>query len=153
MAGGTVAHAQLAARVIRLLGNALEAHCEVFSSDLKVRIEATDLSAFPDASVVCGPTTTAAIDPNAITNPTLVIEVTSNSTEDYDRGDKLSHYKQLPSVKAVLFVSHRRPRVTAVSRTSTGWEEREFRGGERVELVDPSVLLDVDALYDGVELE
>ena len=153
MAGGTVTHAQLTARVIRLLGNTLKEGCDVFSSDLKVRIDATDLSAFPDASVVCGAAERATIDQNAITNPILLIEVTSRSTEDYDRGDKLSHYKQLPSLEAVIFVSHRRAQITVVSRTTTGWEERHFRGGERVELADPAVVLEVDAIYEGVDLE
>src|SRR5688572_26967545 len=102
MAGGTPAHADLAASAMRLLGNALSGRCRVSSSDLKVRIEATDLSTFPDATVVCGERTTSATDKNAVTNPTLLVEVTSNSTEDYDRGEKLSHYQQCPSVQAVL---------------------------------------------------
>ena len=74
-----------------------------------------DLSTFPDVTVVCGEREVAAIDRNAVTNPTLLVEVTSNSTEDYDRGEKLNHYKQCPSVQAVLFVSHRLPRVTVIS--------------------------------------
>jgi Uma2 family endonuclease len=112
MPGGTPAHADLAASMTRLLGNGLLGRCRVSSSDLKVRIAATDLSTFPDVSVVCGPREVATIDPNAVTNPTLLIEVTGHSTEDYDRGDKLGHYKQLPSLAAVLFVSHRRAQVT-----------------------------------------
>jgi len=152
MAVGTVAHAELSARIIRLLGNALPPGCHVYSSDLKVRIEETDLSAFPDASVVCGSTQTSPLDPNAVTNPTLLIEVTSRSTEDYDRGDKLGHYKQLPSLRAVLFVSHRRKQVTVVERTDGAWQEREVRGGETVSFGDPALQLPVDALYEGIDL-
>jgi Uma2 family endonuclease len=95
----------------------------------------------------------AAIDPNAITNPTLLVEVTSNSTEDYDRGEKLGHYKQLPSLVAVLFVSHRRPQVTVVERTPSGWQQREARAAEQVTLEHPSVSFSVDDLYAGIELE
>ena len=102
MAGGTPSHADLGASMTRLLGNALLGRCRVSSSDLKVRIEATDLTTFPDVSVVCGDRETAKIDPNAVVNPTLLVEVTSPSTEDYDRGEKLSHYKQLESLQAVL---------------------------------------------------
>lgn len=131
MAGGTPAHADLAAAVIRLLGNALEEGCRVSSSDLKVRIEATDLSAFPDVTVACGERRFAAVDKNALVNPTLLVEVTSNSTEDYDRGEKLNHYKQCSSVSAVLIVSHRRRQVTVVERAGTGWQVREFRSGEK----------------------
>ena len=85
------------------------------------RTVTADLSAFPDASVVCGEVEAPAIDPHAVTNPSLLVEVTSRSTEDYDRGDKLSHYKQLASLQAVVFVSHRHRRVTVVSRVGAGW--------------------------------
>lgn len=153
MAGGTIAHAQLAAAVIRTLGAALPGTCAVFTSDLKVRVDATDLSTFPDVSVVCGPVVASPIDAHAVTNATLLVEVTSRSTEDYDRGDKLSHYKQLPSLRAVLFVSHREARITVVSRTASGWSERDVRVGEVVELPDPRVTFPVDAIYAGVALD
>lgn len=152
MAGGTPAHAELAASIIRLLGNALLGSCRVWSSDLKVRLEATDLSTFPDVTVVCGDQRLADNDKNAITNPTLLVEVTSNSTEDYDRGEKLNHYKQCESLKAVLFVSHRRPQVTVVARGKAGWEQLEYRPGERVVLSEPPCALEVDELYAGVSL-
>jgi Uma2 family endonuclease len=153
MAGGTPAHAALAASSTRLLGNALVGRCLVFSSDLKVRIEATDLSTFPDVTVVCGPREVARIDPNAVVNPTLLVEVTSASTEDYDRGDKLGHYKQLPSVRAVLVISHRRPQVTVVERTAEGWTQRDHRGGESVMLTNPALSIPVDELYAGIQLD
>jgi Uma2 family endonuclease len=153
MAGGTPAHAELAASITRLLGNALLGRCRVASSDLKVRIEQTDLSTFPDATVVCGERRVAAIDRNAVTNPSVLVEVTSNSTEDYDRGEKLNNYKQCPSVSAVLFVSHRRPQVTAVVRTASGWSQHEVRSGEEFQLQDPSLSFSVDELYDGIVLD
>jgi Uma2 family endonuclease len=62
MAGGSPAHADLAAAMMRLLGNALLGRCRISSSDLKVRIEATDLSTFPDVTVVCGERRVATID-------------------------------------------------------------------------------------------
>lgn len=55
MPGGTMAHAALGAAITRVLGQALLGKCQVFSSDLKIRVEASDLSTFPDVSVVCGP--------------------------------------------------------------------------------------------------
>lgn len=153
MAGGTPAHADLAAAMIRLLGNALLGSCRVSSSDLKVRVEATDLSTFPDVSVVCGERQVSPSDKNAVINPTLLVEVTSNSTEDYDRGEKLNHYKQCESLKAVLFVSHRRPRVSVVTRSASRWEQREYRSGQRIDLVEPRLGLEVDELYAGIQLD
>lgn len=93
------------------------------------------------------------IDANAITNPTVLVEVTSKSTEDYNRGDKLSHYKQLPALRAVLFISHRTRTITLVERTTTGWDEREFRAGEVVALASPEAAFAVDDVYDGITLD
>lgn len=153
MAGGTRAHAELSARVIAVLHRALPSGCRLATSDLKVRVDASDLSTFPDVSVVCGEPMVASIDANAITNPSLLVEVTSKSTEDYDRGDKLSHYKQIPALKVVLFVSHRTRRVTIVERAMTGWVERECRAGEQVSLQTPSVTFAVDDVYADIVLD
>ncbi len=152
MAGGTIAHAELSAAAIRILARVLP-ECRVFTSDLKVRIEATDLSTFPDVSVLCGKLERSTLDAEALTNPTLLVEVTSKSTEDYDRGDKLSHYKQLPSVRAILIVSHRSQRVTIVERSGGGWVEREARSGEVVRLIVPGLEFPVDELYSGITLD
>lgn len=152
MAGGTPAHADLAASITRLLGNALSGTFRVSSSDLKVRVEATDLSTFPDVTVVCGAREVANVDKNAVTNPTLLVEVTSSSTEDYDRGEKLSHYKQCESLRAVVFVSHRRPQVTLVERVDGVWAQREFRAGDMVHVSSPLVEFAVDELYAGISL-
>jgi Uma2 family endonuclease len=153
MAGGTPAHADLAAAVTHLLVRTLGEGCRVSSSDLKVRIDATDLTTFPDVTVVCGPRELSRLDPHAVTNPTLLVEVTSRSTEDYDRGEKLSNYKQLPSLRAVLFVSHRRPHITLVVRVEGGWDVRELRLGEELVLEEPSLRFAVAELYRGIELE
>lgn len=153
MAGGTPTHADLAAAATGLLVNALRGRCRVSSSDLKVRIEATDLSAFPDVTVVCGERRVSSRDKNAVTNPTLLVEVTSHSTEDYDRGEKLSHYKQCQSVATVMIVSHRRPQITLIERTAAGWEQREVRSGEEVVLRQPALRFLVDDLYAGIVLE
>lgn len=153
MAGGTPLHADLSASMTRLLGNALLDRCRVSSSDLKVRIEATGLSTFPDVTVVCGERLVATIDPNAVVNPTLLVEVTSRSTEDYDRGDKLSHYKQIPSLQAVLIVSHRRPSVTIIERRHGQFDVSEVRAGEKVALLSLQLEISVDEIYRGLSLE
>ncbi|HET9931249.1 MAG TPA: Uma2 family endonuclease [Polyangiaceae bacterium] len=153
MAGGTPTHADLAASMTRLIGNALLGRCRVSSSDLKVRLEATGLSTFPDVTVVCGERMLSPIDRNAIVNPTVVVEVTSQSTEDYDRGEKLNHYQQCPSVRAVIFVSHRRPQLTLLRRTPGGFEQSEHHTGESLELDEPRLSLSVDEVYAGIALD
>lgn len=146
MAGGTPEHGALAMQFVRVISATLPSACVVFSSDVKIRVTASDLATYPDVSIVCGETIPATDDANAITNPRFLIEVTSPSTEDYDRGDKLSQYKQLSSLEAVLIISHRAKRVTVVSRSGAKWAERNVRGGERVEIAD-AFAFDVDDLY------
>src|ERR1051326_683264 len=80
MGGGTPDHAALAAAVIGLLRTCLPPSCRVFTSDLRIRTS-TGLSTYPDAAVVCGKTVRAGDDPIAVTNPCLLVEVTSPSTE------------------------------------------------------------------------
>jgi Uma2 family endonuclease len=83
----------------------------------------------------------------------VLVEVTSNSSEDYDRGEKLNHYEQCPSVQAVLIVSHRRANVTVIARSMQGWEQRECRSGQQVELQKPQLTVGVDELYTGIVLD
>lgn len=153
MAGGTPTHAALAAAAIGVYRQALLGRCTVYTSDAKVRVEASDFSAFPDVSIVCGERLASPIDVNAIINPSVLIEVTSRSTEDYDRGEKLSHYQRLPSLRAVLFISHREPRVTVVERGEAGWSERHLGPAGRVTLAQPALSVAVDELYAGIALE
>ena len=149
MAGGTPEHGALALRVVQVLGPKL-AGCTPLSSDVRVHIQASGLTTYPDVSFVCGPLERAAADGNAITNPSVIVEVTSRSTEDYDRGEKLSHYKQLPSLRSALLVSHRERRITLVERAATGWSVTEHRAGETVTLTAPggTAKLEVDRVYD-----
>lgn len=65
----------------------------------------------------------------------------------------LSHYPQCPSVLAVLFVSHRRPQVTVIARTAEGWEQREYRAGQHVELTEPTLSVGIDELYAEIQLD
>ena len=145
MAGGSPEHGMIAARVIQVLGARLPPGCRVLTSDVKVRIEATGLATFPDVSVVCGGLERAANDRNAITNPTLLVEVSSPSTEDYDAGEKLRHYQQIPSLRAVLLVAQDDRRVTVVRRTADGWAASEHRTAFELEQTGP---IEVRAFYE-----
>jgi len=150
MAGGSPEHGALAMQFVRLSSASWPAACRVYSSDVKVRVDASDLSTYPDLSIVCGPLERSPRDANAITNPRYLIEVTSPSTEDYDRGDKLSHYKQLASLQAVVLVSHRRRQLTVVRRDGGRWTQTELRAGETLQL-DDGVAITVDELYSVVD--
>ncbi len=148
MAGGTPRHAQLAAAVSTQLANALRGRpCSVFSSDLRVRIPATDLSTYPDVTVVCDRLDAAEDDDQAAVNPTLLVEVLSDSTEAYDRGDKAAHYRRIPSLKAYLLVSQNKPRLELFTRSGGRWQLSEAGPGEQLVVEPLKVTLDVDDVY------
>jgi Uma2 family endonuclease len=150
MAGGTPEHAALAMAVGVQLGTALHGKpCRVFGSDLRVRIEGTDLSTYPDVSVVCGRLERSEIDPDAATNPVLSVEVLSDGTEAYDRGEKFAHYRRLRSLREYLLVSQRTPQLELYRRNTAGhWVLFEAGAGESLELESVGgVKIDVDGVY------
>ena len=151
-AGGSPDHAALAGAVIGILRGQLPPGCRAFTSDLRVRMAATGLSTYPDVAVVCGRTERSPDDPLAVTNPVLLVEVTSPSTEEYDRGEKLRHYKSLPSLREVLIVSHRSPDLTLHRRTDTGWTVTSAGAGGSLELSSVTARIAVDEVYrEGLE--
>jgi Uma2 family endonuclease len=153
MAGGTPDHAALAVQVLALIRARLPAGCRGFSSDLRVRMPATGLSTYPDGAVVCGPTPRASDDSLAVTNPVLLLDVTSPSSEDYDRGEKLRHYQTLASAREIVIVSHREPRLTLHRRDDDGrWSSVEAVKGQALALSTSGATLAVDDVYrDGLE--
>ena len=152
MAGGSPDHAALAASMIGILRSQLPPGCRAFTSDLRVRIAPTGLTTYPDAAVVCGPTQRSPEDPLAVTNPVLVVEVTSASTEEYDRGEKQRHYTSLPSVREVLIASHRTPELTLHRREGIGWTVVNAGPGGVLRLTSVPAEIAVDEVYrEGLE--
>lgn len=147
MAGGTPEHAALAASITTLIGGQLGRGCRVYSSDLRVRVLATGLATYPDVTVVCGPSERDPESPSHVTNPKLVVEVLSPSTADYDRGEKLRHYQEIPSLDAVLLVEVAAPGIELWTRTASGWVSRRFGSGETLALDAVECTLAVDDVY------
>ncbi len=152
MAGGTPDHAALASALIGVLRGRLAPGCRTFTSDLRVRVRGTGLSTYPEVTVVRGRTERAPDDPLAVINPVLLAEVTSPSTAEYDRGEKVRHYRELASVREVLIVSHERPHLTLHRREQAGWVVVEAGPGQSLELRSVACRVAVDDLYrDGLE--
>jgi Uma2 family endonuclease len=102
----------------------------------------------PDVSVVCGPREHDPEDANTVVNPTLVVEVTSRSTEEYDRGEKFDHYRRIPSLAEYVLVSHRQRAIEVRRRGAADeWTTVVAGPGERVELRSVGATLDVDATF------
>ena len=148
MAGGTVEHGRLAMRFAFELSAALSGTgCMVLGSDVRVGHSTREFRAYPDASVVCGSPEYAARPAHTVTNPRILVEVLSESTAAYDRGEKLEGYKAMPSVQAVVFVSQEGPMITVLRRAGVHFEPAEYGPGDTFELPGVPAALSVDAIY------
>lgn len=152
MAGGSEEHSALAAAVLRLLGNAIgDRPCRAHTSDLRVYVEAVGLATFPDGSVICGPLEQHGPSPVATAlNPRILLEVTSDSSEEYDTGTKLEGYLTIPSLTEYVVVSHRERRITVHGRSQGGaWVTRVAIAGGSVAVESLGLTLRVDEVYRG----
>jgi Uma2 family endonuclease len=152
MAGGSEDHSALSAEVLRALGNAIgDRPCRAHTSDLRLYVEAVGLATFPDGSVVCGGVQQHVPSPKATAlNPMVLLEVTSDSSEDYDTGAKLEYYRMIPSLRDYIIVSHRERRIIVHSRNAeSGWTARVAIAGGRVVVESLRVALIVDEIYRG----
>jgi Uma2 family endonuclease len=152
MSGGTARHSALAAKIVTAMETTRAPRCTVFTSDMRVRVVATGRAMYPDVSMVCGP---IEYDPEdaartTITNPVLLVEVLSVTTEKGDRGNKWMHYQQTPSLQEYVLVSQD-PRVEIFRRTPSGtWEYLEVREGNVRLASGPT--LDLAMLYADLPL-
>lgn len=150
MAGGTPEHARMASAVNAALVTHLRGKaCAVYSSDARVRVVATGLDTYPDVTVVCGHEARDTADALALTNPVVLVEVTSESSEPYDRGEKFEHYKQIASLREYIVVSHREAHIEIFGKTDEGhWTKTgEAAAGERLKVLSLDCELEVDDVY------
>ncbi len=152
MAGGSPEHAAIAGNVVALLNVRLSGQrCRVFTSDLRIRIKATGLGTYPDVSVVCGKLELDPEDPTqqTVTNPRVLVEILSPSTEVYDRGEKLAHYQQIPALQEIVFIAQESQEIEVVRREADGsWSRHFAREGESAELACLSCELPVVKVYE-----
>ena len=150
MAGGSEEHSALAAEVLGAFRDAVRhGPCRVHTSDLRIYVEASGLATFPDGAVVCGALEQHGPSPKATAlNPTVLLEVTSDSSEEYDTGEKREHYGTIPSLLDYVVVSHRERRITVHSRSVSGeWITRVAISGGSVAISGLKTELSVDEIY------
>ena len=119
MAGGTLKHARIGKNALVALERSFDdddKDCEAFQSEIKLEIDPSNKYVYPDVVAVCGDIDESKDTKGAIKNPVLVIEVTSKSSEAYDRNGKFHFYTSLPSVKQYMIVSQAGPFVTLYNR-------------------------------------
>jgi Uma2 family endonuclease len=112
-----------------------------------VRIEDTERSAYPDLTVVCGEPKTSPADRQAVTNPTVLVEVLSEGTERVDRIEKWAHYRRIPSLQAYVLVSQSERRIECYRREGPRWIFEEAGPGETLRIGGIDADVSIDALY------
>jgi len=127
MAGTSTEHNQIAGNLYRKIGNRFENRpCQVYISDVRVRVSATGLYTYPDVVAVCGEAEFEDDELDTLLNPTMIAEVLSSSTESYDRGDKFAQYRRLPSLREYVLVAQDKVLVERYTRQGDEWPLTEF---------------------------
>jgi Uma2 family endonuclease len=121
---------------------------------MKVRIVSDDVATYPDVMVICGERRFYDDRRDVVTNPTLIVEVLSDSSEAYDRGDKFRHYRNLPSLQAYLLLSQYRIQAELFLRQPDGtWSLSSYQDlSEAIPLRVVDAELPLAEVYDKVEL-
>ena len=152
MSGGTLSHNDLAINLLVLMRPTVRAkNCRINMADAKVNVTKLNAYFYPDLVVSCHPEDLAA--QTAITHPTLIVEVLSPSTREYDRGDKFKSYRALPSLQEYVLIDTTRIAVEYFRRgEGRMWLYTLYEAGETLALQSLGIEVEVDAIYEEVRL-
>ena len=150
MAGGSDEHNALTNKLAIALGTRLTDGCRSYSPDQRFWIAARARGRYADGSIICGPPEHPAHDDQATTNPMIVLEVLSPSTEGDDEGDKRVDFQSLASVCAYVLVAQDERRVKVYRREGDTWSVTSYRADESFELSALTAAVPVTEIYDGI---
>jgi Uma2 family endonuclease len=130
----SLSHARISDQLLVVLSRELaESGYEVFSNKTRVRVSESGLYSYPDVLVVCGKVQVSERDSSSITNPKVIIEVLSPSTENYDQGQKFRHYQTFPTFCEYLLVDQDRIHAEHLTKQANGdWLLHQIPDGEEV---------------------
>jgi Uma2 family endonuclease len=153
MTGANLKHNMIVGNCIVTIGNQLKGKpCRVFSSDLRVKVDKSGLHTYPDLSIVCGKPILLDDKADTLLNPIVLIEVLSKSTEDYDRGNKFSFYRQIESLQEYILISSEAPKMEIFRKLENGdWLFSESRIGQDFLIESIDFVLKLSDVYSGVE--
>lgn len=152
MTGASRRHNLLAGNVYTAFRTQLRQRgCEVYVSDMRVKVSATGLYTYPDVTVICGEPQFEDAEVDTLLNPQVIVEILSKSTEDYDRGTKFLQYRTLPSLTEYVLVAQDKVHVEHYLRQNEGWLLTETdRREDVVELPSVGARLALGDVYDGI---
>jgi Uma2 family endonuclease len=154
MVGATESHNIIVANLTTLLVTQMKGRpCRVYANDMKVRIDVEDACKYPDITALCGEREFFDERRDVLLNPSLIIEVLSDSTEAYDRGEKFALYRRLPSLREYISASQERKRLELyMKQADGGWLRKEYNDDDdKVVLPCIDCVLTLRDVYDKVE--
>lgn len=154
MSGVSPNHATIEVNLITKLNpQAVIRGCKVFPANLRIKVPILPTYRYPDLSVVCGNANFVEVGGlQCLENPVLIVEVLSDSTEKYDRGEKFRQYKSIESFREYLLVSSTDKNVTLyLKHNERFWLQSDYSAGETFHLDTLDLNVNVDELYQGVE--
>lgn len=156
MTGARVAHNMIVGNAYMFLRQSLRGGpCQVFGTDLKLRIEAANAFLYPDVMVTCDPRDAASGADLAIRHPWLIVEVLSDSTAAFDRGAKFERYRRSESLTHYLLVEQTRPYAELFRKNAQGeWVLQPLAGTETLHIERPQAFdWPMATLFEGVPFE
>lgn len=157
MSGVSKKHARIEINVTLHLGPRLaQRGCLIFPANLRIKVPSLPPYRYGDLSALCGRDQYVNIGGlDVLTNPALIIEVLSDSTESYDRGDKFTHYKSIPSFCEYLLIAQHRPHVSHyIRQTDDSWLQYEYNAlADVVKLTSVECELSLQDIYEHVTFD
>ncbi len=156
MAGASIQHNQIVSNTMIEIGSYLkDKKCRIFPSDLRIHSITNSLFTYPDLSIICDEIETVGKRKNTVTNPTVLIEVLSASTQDYDRGAKFKLYRDIESLKEYILISSLETLVEKYDKQADGsWVLHEYKSEvDTFKITSIDLLVMVKDLYRNVQFE
>ena len=156
MSGAKVSHNTISGNLFVTLSNKLKGKkCKPYNSDQRIHIQSNTLFTYPDVSIICGEIITLNNDEYNVLNPSAIIEVLSNSTKNYDRGEKFKLYREIPALQEYILADSESIHIEVFRlNENKHWELEEYNSIEdiiHIKVIDEKIL--ISEIYEGVNVE
>jgi len=156
MSGAKMPHNRISSNLIITLGQKLKGKkCQPYGSDVRIHVKSNTLFTYPDISIICGEIITLNNDDYNVLNPTVIIEILSASTKNYDRGEKFKLYRDIPTLKEYILADSESIHIEVFRlNESNHWELEEYNtinGHLPIKAINE--ILHLSEIYEGVKMQ
>jgi Uma2 family endonuclease len=155
MSGASHRHNKIFSNLLIGMGILLKGKsCQPYGSDMRIHIPENTLYTYPDISIICNDFISSDFDEDTVVQPTVIIEILSPSTKNYDRGEKFTLYRDIPTLKEYILVDTASVRIEAFRINDRGyWELEEYKSVDDILRISSVVIsLPVADIYEGTKI-